>query len=350
MNSRLPGATTEVNLRTIDDNAGPVFVVGMNGSGTTMMLDHLGQHPDLYAYPLETYMLPYYLDEQDRYGDLQKDGNFLNLWNDMCSSYAFRVRNAGAPLELPLDWADSERNPAGIFHTIMSGFAAKQGKRRWSEKTPMYVLHIAKLGEAFPNSRFIHMIRDGRDCAASNHRRWGRHPLATIHRWKHAIREGRRQGYSVGERYLEIHYEGATQEPGRYMRDACEFLGLEFNESVLTTSRPRVRITGHESETIVPNQRHVSTYFSKPRRKGLERIAGRRLAELGYITEYVRGDRSPGGISRVWWFVHDTCRVLARQIHLKFTTDKRVTWSLLFTRISMILKSRRTIRRDRSRS
>ena len=331
----------------IEDNDGPVFVVGMNGSGTTMMLDHLGQHPDLYAFPLETYILPFYLEEQGRYGDLQEDDNFQNLWNDMGSSYAFRARNAGAPLELPLGWAETERNAAGVFDAIMKEFAAKQGKQRWSEKTPMYVMHIAKLAEAFPNSRFIHMIRDGRDCAASTHRRWARHPLATINRWKRAIQEGRRQGLAVGERYLEIHYEDATHDPGRYMRDACEFLRLEFNDSVLTTSRARVGITGHESETIVPNQRRVSRYFNSSRRRGLEQIAGRQLAELGYMTEYTRGDSNPGRITRAWWFVYDACRIMARQIHRKFTTDKRMTWSLLYMRIKMILRSRRTTRHDK---
>jgi hypothetical protein len=36
---------------TADDRlaAGPVFIVGMNGFGTTMMLDHLGQRPDLFG-------------------------------------------------------------------------------------------------------------------------------------------------------------------------------------------------------------------------------------------------------------------------------------------------------------
>lgn len=33
----------------INSFAPPVFIVGMNGSGTTMLADSLGKHPDLYA-------------------------------------------------------------------------------------------------------------------------------------------------------------------------------------------------------------------------------------------------------------------------------------------------------------
>jgi hypothetical protein len=55
----------------------PVFIVGMNGSGTTMMLDHLGRHPELFGFKTETYILPHYLLVEAKYGDLKVDGNFL---------------------------------------------------------------------------------------------------------------------------------------------------------------------------------------------------------------------------------------------------------------------------------
>lgn len=32
----------------------PIFIVGMNGSGTTMLLDCLGRHPQLYGFPLHS--------------------------------------------------------------------------------------------------------------------------------------------------------------------------------------------------------------------------------------------------------------------------------------------------------
>ncbi|MDP1558113.1 MAG: hypothetical protein Q8K59_01495 [Nitrosomonas sp.] len=37
----------------INSFAPPVFIVGMNGSGTTMLADSLGKYPDLYMFPLE---------------------------------------------------------------------------------------------------------------------------------------------------------------------------------------------------------------------------------------------------------------------------------------------------------
>ena len=57
----------------------PVFVVGMNGSGTTMLLDSLGRHPALYAFPKETRLIPYLMSRVSTYGDLTVDANFQRL-------------------------------------------------------------------------------------------------------------------------------------------------------------------------------------------------------------------------------------------------------------------------------
>ena len=42
----------------ITASSGPIFVVGMNGSGTTMLLNHLDSHSTIYGFPQETRLLP----------------------------------------------------------------------------------------------------------------------------------------------------------------------------------------------------------------------------------------------------------------------------------------------------
>lgn len=305
-----------------------------------MMLDHLGRHPDLYAYRNETRILPYFLQTQSRYGDLQQDRCFLRLWNDIRSSFIFRRKNRGRPLDLPADWRSMPRNAAAIFDRVMREFASKEGKTRWAEKTPMHVLHIARLAEAFEGSTFIHMIRDGRDCAASDHRRWGRHPAATIYRWKQAVDEGRRQGRSIGCRYIEIRYEEVTEAPDRYLKIACEFARLKFDERVCRTERAHRHIKGNATQAIVPNRDRNTGYFNGKRLRTLESIAGRRLAELGYPTEYVEGDRTPSLVSRTWWVIHDGYRVSLRQIRMKVTKQYRMSVLLMLHRWKGIIQSK----------
>src|SRR3546814_13156739 len=87
----------------------PVFIVGMNGSGTTMLHDCLNNHPAFYGFPIETKILPVYLERRAKYGDLAIDANFLRLWNDLRNIVYFRIMNGREAPPLPKDWAERER-------------------------------------------------------------------------------------------------------------------------------------------------------------------------------------------------------------------------------------------------
>ena len=306
-----------------------------------MMLDHLGRHPDLFGFRSETYILPHYLLSESKYGDLSVDHNFLRLWNDMRAEYPFRRRNRGRDADLPNDWAETVRHAGGVFDRIMLEFAGRENKTRWCEKTPKYALHIDLLSRAFPGAQFIHMLRDGRDCAASDHRRWGRHPYGTMMRWKHVVSEGRRQGERIPDRYLEVRYEDVTNEPESEMRRVCSFLGVEFDKRILTI-RPRPRNLGQASQSIVKNQSRSTRYFDDSRLRKLEIIAGMQLASFGYTTQYPDGDHDPGHLQRLWWFIHDSRAMLVRQLRNKLTVQKHMTWSLFLARLKSIVRHART--------
>ena len=68
-------------LPILKDEPSPVFVVGMNGSGTSMLIDSLGNHPLLYAASRETRTIPRFIAIAEKYGDLTDDKNFFKLWH-----------------------------------------------------------------------------------------------------------------------------------------------------------------------------------------------------------------------------------------------------------------------------
>ena len=280
----------------------PVFIVGMNGSGTTMLLDHLDRHPELFGFPEETKILPYYLVGPPRNWDLQDDDNFLKLYREIGSAYSIVVANRGVPVELPSDWRSLPRTPAAVFDSIMSLFAARKGKSRWCEKSPMHVQHVSTLATAFPDAQFIHVIRDGRDCAASFHRRWGYTPQSTIYRWKRAVHIGRSQGTSLAPgRYLEVFYERLTAQPASELAAVCKYLQVEFVAEMLRADRNTSRVMGLSAVEIVENSGRFRTYFSSRQLDLLERIAGAMLASLGYPTDRPSGNQDPPAVLRQLW-------------------------------------------------
>ena len=270
-----------------------IFVVGMNGSGTTMMLDHLNSHSQIYGFREETRILPHFIRTASRYGDLSKNENYRRLWDDMRKSFPFWHANGDTPVPLPDDWANDERrSPHRVFDRILSHFAAQEGKPVWAEKTPMHALHIADLAAGLPNTRFVHMIRDGRDCAASFSRRWRYDPQLTIQRWKQTIGTARDQATSLEDgRYMEVRFEELTVEPEAVLREVLRFLDLPYEAAVLSSKRTAGRMRGIESRVLRPNSGSHRSYFSDAQRAKLERIAGACLHELGYDSDNPSGNK-----------------------------------------------------------
>jgi hypothetical protein len=320
-------------------NSRPVFIVGMNGSGTTMMLDCLNAHREVYGFPRETRIIPYYAANLRKYGDLGETDKFKALWDDFRGVSCFRWVNGGSEPELPDDWRERAHSLTTVIDETFSYFARKQGKSRWCEKTPMHAQHIAALHDLFPEACFIHMIRDGRACAASFHRRWRYVPQRTIYRWKNVIRAARKQASDCGANYLEVFYEQLTRDPASEMHKVCEFIGVQFEEAVLSPSR-KPGHTGSTADTIVQSAPRWHTYFDDRHIRALEGIGGRTLAELGYATTQPDGDRDPRALELRSWEWRDYARRGISAVWEELTTPRKKKWDNLGGRISSAIRQR----------
>jgi hypothetical protein len=281
--------------------AGPVFIVGMNGSGTTMLADSLGKHPGLYVFPHEVRLLPYLIMKAQESGACATLAQRRAVADELGSAKPIWHANRWQDLRV----SDETLARAGIAETIDAVFtelAGRVGKARWGEKSPMNILHIELLARTFPQARFLHIIRDGRDAAQSFHRRYGFVPQETIYRWRRVVAKGRESGARLGSaRYFELTYEGLTSDPDRWMLRVCEFLGLPFDPVVLSSSMRMVdpgRVNGEQR--IIANSGHWSTYFSPAQQRDLEAISGRYLRELGYSVS-TDGQDDPFRWRLAWW-------------------------------------------------
>ena len=330
--------------------AEPVFIVGMNGSGTTMLLESLGRHPGLYAFPRETRLIPHLYAHREGFGDLSDDRNFLRLWNKVRHLTVFQYVNGGAEVPLPADWAAYPRDLSAVLDAVFRYFAAREGKSRWCEKTPQHAQHLHALSRMYPHARFVHVIRDGRDCAASFHRRWSRTPELTMYRWKRLVRDARRQGRQLGaERYLELWYEKITSEPELWLRRVSDFVGLEFDPAVLqsrhlylqTQATPAVAPAG---TSLRPNSGKWRHYFTPGQCTRLEEIGGAALHEFGYETSIPAGDRDLSALKQRTCAVKDALIQYSREIALKLGGRIERPWRIILTRPVVAWRHRRVNR------
>ncbi len=278
-----------------------IFVIGVNGSGTTMLAESLGRHPELYMFPQETRVLPYLVKRYPNTA-LRDFAMRRTLANVIGQTRSFWRCNGNRPLVLSDEMIESIDDFEGVVDAMYGYFAQLQGKQRWGDKSPMYLQHIEVLANVFPHARFIHIYRDGRDSAQSFHRRWKQSPIRTIFRWKKAIELGRKQGKQLGDtRYFELSYENLTSDPEYWMRRVCDFAGLAFCPEVLTSS---MQYMDKESRQIaqgkmVKNSNRWRTYFTHAQIVELEQISGKMLADLGYSVE-LQGDRNISVMQQNW--------------------------------------------------
>ena len=50
---------------------------------------------------------------------------------------------------------------------VFAAYALEHGKPRWGDKTPAYMRYLGLLERLFPDALYVHLVRDGRDCALS---------------------------------------------------------------------------------------------------------------------------------------------------------------------------------------
>jgi Sulfotransferase family len=143
----------------------PVFVVGCPRSGTTLLRLMLDAHPDL-SIPPESHFIPLVWRVRDRY---ETSGGFDGEKMARDVFRGIRFRDWSLPESEVLDELGrvAPSDLAGSIACFFCAYAGRNGKERWGDKTPGYSMELPLLASLFPDARFVHLIRDGRDVALS---------------------------------------------------------------------------------------------------------------------------------------------------------------------------------------
>jgi sulfotransferase family protein len=275
-----------------------VFVVGCPRSGTTLLQRLLDAHPRL-AVIDETRWIDHWCTERrgvtaegfvtgELIMQLLEFPRFaqLGLGREELES----LLNGGRPLQYP-------SFVAGLFDL----YGRSRGKPLVGDKTPRYVRSLPTLHEFFPQARFVHLIRDGRETSLSvvNWRKaeklaetfptWREHPVATAALWwEWQVRLGREAGPSLGPQlYHEVRYEALVADSAGELEPLCAFLDLPLDEAMLRFHEGRERNESDLSAKSAwlpptPGLRDWSTQMTGEDVERFEATAGELLDELGY--------------------------------------------------------------------
>lgn len=273
----------------------PIFIVGAPRSGTTLLQYMLRSHPRISLPTGESHFIVPLCENPSTFGDLSRKENVRRLLDEMHRRNAefletdlhgirFDVENLAAELS-----REGRRSPQAVIAGLFEKNARGEGKVRWGDKTPYYVLHLPRIVEWFPGAQIIHLIRDGRDCALSLLNRKHDFSVYNVYHaakyWRHFVDLGQTQGPALGpERYIEIRYEDLVAEPKKTMLRICAFLHEDYVDTLVDYAKAKQagKTPLLQRPVQAENAGKWRTQMS-PRQIGVfESAAGSTLARLGY--------------------------------------------------------------------
>ena len=114
------------------------------------------------------------------------------------------------------------------------------------EKTPEYAIYLPLLQQLYPSSKYVHVIRDGRDAAVSGYAHLQRQGkvdqfadfaayvgyFAQRH-WVHYITKARKGGMSSPDNYFEVRYEDLQADPAHQVSRMLAFLKVDTESALV---------------------------------------------------------------------------------------------------------------------
>ena len=264
--------------------APPVFISGSARSGTTWTYDMFARHPDVHGV-CESWILS------------QTHGITSVLTQTYWDQDAKRYWEA--QLDVPvgaiqlLPYQEVIRD----LRDLVAGWLVRGKEDRHRYLVAKEPIDIRATSILFPEARFVHVIRDGRNVALSMKRAsetWdptmgvGLPMSVRAEGWRRQVENVRAHRDALGGRYLEVRYEAMLADPVAAIRTLFEFSGIEHDEDLALSISRSTNLSSYDDKARTSGFRgggqrgSWAHAFSIRDAVGFHRAAGSLLIELGY--------------------------------------------------------------------
>jgi hypothetical protein len=234
------------------------WACGHRKSGTSMLLNLFDGHPDLCVYPSDLNLLYGYFPSygaksicrDERVARINRvvfnDPVTRDFWGDNIDIAT--VKDAFYK-QLP----SGNFSVRDIISSLLRCFAEIQGCSdnffSYLVKETSIEIYAQEISRWFPQSKFIHLVRDPRDNFSAMFRgidkhycHFGDNEKTLLHSLIERVGTGirmmdiNRAVLGKGSYYV-LKFEDLTRDPEPIMRDVCSFVGVEFNDCLLRPTR-----------------------------------------------------------------------------------------------------------------
>jgi hypothetical protein len=242
-----PAAQALPQLTASDMAPGPLFVVSMWRSGSSLLYALLNKHPQVgLMYEADLMLLKPVFLKPLPFCDWTERWEF---WNS-----AF-TRHGIDPAEI----APGISHFADAFSTSHKLYARRRGATIWGDKSPNYFDRMNEMADEFPDARFIIVWRDPKGTANSILRAAS---LGNSYFSRKGAAFSGLVGYGTfkrecdllvarGKRVCQVNYEDLIADTPSVMRTICGFLQIPYQDSLST-------LEGADRSALLEGQHHAN--------------------------------------------------------------------------------------------
>lgn len=213
------------------------FIVGCGRSGTTLLQTMMNSHPNIVSTPECFFVILLY----PRFGKLTKwkEKDITEFIDTLYTMPGFALwlmdrEMLISAMRAVMDYADYALMCKMVYYQMRKD---KENVMVLIDKNPSNSLFTDKLLKIFPEAKFIHIIREPRDCVNAHIKRFNKkNTFFLAWYWKgfNAAIEKVKQKSPV--RFLTILYENFVRETEQTMKEICQFLNVPFDEKILQSN------------------------------------------------------------------------------------------------------------------
>ena len=246
------------------------FMGGTGRSGTTLLGNVVGMHPDVSFYYEPKFLVLDGGAMQYLEGKIDKTEFRMNIVGErflknIVTSGENRLGKDDVRKILDANFVgETKEEEVSNFASALFKAMMKPGSTCWVEKMPHSVRHVDKFAELFPEMRYIHVIREPKDvCASTIQQPWGPNDVESFIKYYIAIMEDAARGFDFAKKnrvpYLVVSMEKLSYEAGKEIRRVMKFLSLKgmpdgavgsVDEKKGNITRFRSNLTGQESLAV----------------------------------------------------------------------------------------------------
>ena len=231
---------------------GPLFVVSMWRSGSSLLYALLNKHPQVgLMYEADLLLLRAVFLKPKALCDWAERWEF---WNEAFHRHGLAVT----------DVAEGISNFPQAFAATHQLFAQRKGATIWGDKSPNYYDRLNEMADDFPEARFIIVWRDPKGTVNSILRAAS---LGNSYFSRAGAAHCGLLGYEVlkrecdclvarGKAVCQVHYEDLVRDTPLVMRQVCEFLAIPYDDSLS-------KLEGADRSAIFEGKHHLNVKGDK---------------------------------------------------------------------------------------